>query len=172
MKQLSTNLNMLCNNKNKTQQRARIDKLIFDGKEFITDADISNVLNDYFCNIGANLVKLLPKVDKDYNDYMHYQSKNSMFCKPITACELQDLIKSLDVKKGLGPDNVSSQLVKENCCILINPLVYLYNLSLESGIVPDSLKIAKVILLFKKGDQFLPSNYRPISLLSIFLQIV
>ena len=33
------------------------------------------------------------------------------------------------------------------------------------------MKIAKVIALFKKGEKFLPKNYRPFSLLSMFNQI-
>jgi len=55
---------------------------------------------------------------------------------------------------------------------LIEPLVYISNLSFRTGCVPDSLKIAKVIPIFKKGDKSNPSNYRPISLLSIFHKLL
>ena len=36
---------------------------------------------------------------------------------------------------------------------------------ITTGVFPDSLKISKIIPLFKKGDSPLLSNYRPISLL-------
>ena len=39
-------------------------------------------------------------------------------------------------------------------------------MSLESGIYPEALKVAKTIPIFKKGSHHLISNYRPISLLS------
>jgi len=56
------------------------------------------------------------------------------------------------------------------------PLAKIINCSLETGIVPDELKIAKVIPIYKAGakDEF--SNYRPISILQfcskIFQKIV
>lgn len=40
-----------------------------------------------------------------------------------------------------------------------------------SGLVPDGIKIAKVILLFKAGDRQLQTNYRPISILPCFSKI-
>ena len=41
-----------------------------------------------------------------------------------------------------------------------------------TGIVPDLLKIAKVIPVHKKGEKNLPGNYRRISLLSVFDKIL
>ena len=40
------------------------------------------------------------------------------------------------------------------------------NQMLTNGIFPEKLKLAKVIPVFKSGDDQLFSNYRPISLLS------
>ena len=39
-------------------------------------------------------------------------------------------------------------------------------------IVPDSLKIAKVIPLFKSGDRDIFTNYRPVSILPASLKIL
>jgi len=46
--------------------------------------------------------------------------------------------------------------------------VIIFNLSLSTGQVPSKLKIAKIIPVYKKGKVDVLSNYRPISLLSIF----
>ena len=49
--------------------------------------------------------------------------------------------------------------------------IYLVSLSFTTGEFPNLCKIAKVILLFKKGDPLDCSNYRPISLFSTFSKI-
>ena len=40
------------------------------------------------------------------------------------------------------------------------------NRSFDEGIFPDVWKIANIIPIFLKGDKSLPSNYRPVALLS------
>ena len=42
----------------------------------------------------------------------------------------------------------------------------------ETGVFPNSLKIAEVVPIFKKGDQSKATNYRPISLLFQFDKIL
>ena len=51
-------------------------------------------------------------------------------------------------------------------------LEILFNCSFTTGTVPDHFKMAKVILVYKKASSLMVSNYRPISLLSIFNKIL
>ena len=55
---------------------------------------------------------------------------------------------------------------------LLKPLMHIFNLSLEKGIFPDDLKIARVTLIFKAGDESEMRNYRPISVLPCFSKIL
>jgi len=97
---------------------------------------------------------------------------NSMFCVPIVDSELITFINNVNSNKAAGPDNIGRKLLKEVAPCIITPLLHIFNLSFSTGIVPDSLKIAKVIPVFKTGDQSLLQNYRPISLLSLFHKIL
>ncbi len=60
---------------------------------------------------------------------------------------------------------MSTKLMKSIKAALVNPLTIIIIQSLKTGISPDKLKIARVIPLFRKDDETIFSNYRPISLL-------
>ena len=51
-------------------------------------------------------------------------------------------------------------------------LCFIYNFSFTTGIFPDSLKIAKVTPVYKKGSKFECANYRPIIPLSKLDKII
>jgi len=59
-------------------------------------------------------------------------------------------------------------LIKEVIGAIVDPLLHIYNLSLNKGIVPEQLKTAKVVPISKKDDKSQACNHRPISLLSVF----
>ena len=73
--------------------------------------------------------------------------------------------------KSVGPNSIPIKLLKIIGWSVSPFLALLVNQSFQSGTFPDKLKVAKVISIFKKGNPELPSNYRPISLLSIFSKI-
>jgi hypothetical protein len=117
---------------------------------------------------------LANKISPTSLNHRHYLTGNypdSMFFTPVTESEVIDIIGSLKNSTSKGHDNISTNIVKE-CKLEFAPiLVHIINCSFCDGCVPNNLKVAKVIPLFKSGDKLTVSNYRPISLLPIFSKI-
>ena len=61
---------------------------------------------------------------------------------------------------------ISMTLLKQLCEDICVPIAKLVNMSLEQGVVPDAMKLAKVMPIHKAKSKQLFTNYRPISLLS------
>ena len=74
--------------------------------------------------------------------------------------------------KAVGPYSIPVYLLKILSEYIAVPLCDLINDSFSSGVFPDLMKLAKVIPLYKKSSPEDPTNYRPISLLSVFSTII
>jgi len=83
-----------------------------------------------------------------------------MFCSCVTPEEIIKIIYSFPKNKAPGVDNISSKILKKISYSIIFPLTFIFNLSFTTGIVPDLLKIAKVIPVHKKGEKNFPENYQ------------
>ena len=51
----------------------------------------------------------------------------------------------------------------------IEPLTFIINFSLHSGVFPSELELARVVPIFEASDSSALTNYRPISVLTFFL---
>ena len=87
--------------------------------------------------------------------------------KPPDDIEIATEINILHNKKSVF-DIFNISIIKYIKYEIIPALVLIFNKSITEGIFPEMLKTAKLIPIFKKGDDFIPGNYRPISLLSVF----
>ena len=67
-----------------------------------------------------------------------------MESKPLSINELKDAFFSLKINKSSGVEDVSFNIIKKCFGVLCEPLIYLFQLSLEKGVFPEDLKIAKV----------------------------
>ena len=95
-------------------------------------------------------------------------SCNSFLHFPTIAIEIETEINGLNPTKSVGPFSFPIKILKTLRVLLSEPLAYLYNRSFLTGVVPEKLKVARVIPVFKKGSKAVMNNYRPISLLSVF----
>ncbi|EFA09338.1 hypothetical protein TcasGA2_TC001664 [Tribolium castaneum] len=71
-----------------------------------------------------------------------------------------------------GSDGITARLLKQCCHCLSGPLAQLMTLSLQTGTLPSDWKLAVVKPIYKKGDKFNPSSYRPVSLTSLVIKIM
>ena len=142
-----------------------------DGNVTSDPSDISNIFNNFYINVASSITKTIPITPKSPLDYLTNRASNSLFLTPVTPLEVKDIIDALNPSKSVGPNSIPIKLLKIVGCSISPLLALLINHSFQSGIYPDTFKIAKVISLFKKGNPELPSNYRPNSILSIFSKI-
>jgi len=81
------------------------------------------------------------------------------------------LINGLDSKKSCEHDDIPVRALNLSKYLLTPLLSNAVNESICDGVLPDNLKIAKVVPIFKSGDSEIRTKYRPISVLTYFSNI-
>ena len=123
--------------------------------------DQCNLFNQYFSDQFSE-----PSLYNIPIDYRH-DHKYSINFNPY---QIASLLKDLDPNKTQGPDEIHGRILK-NCFNSLNkPLAILFQLSYNTGIIPDEWKHANVVPIHKKGSKACVENYRPISLTSIIMK--
>ena len=133
---------------------------------YITGADkIANEFNKYFINVGPKLISKVTLPNGSFKDYLNLPVMDSFQFQDIDSIAIGKIINDLKPKTSIGIDGLSSKLLKLLKDYVALPLSMIINQSFRTGIFPDKLKIAKVIPIYKKDDNFIFDNYRPISIL-------
>ena len=136
---------------------------------------IAEHFNNFFSSVGQRYSE--PTTPYDIAKITELMSNtvnndHSIFFAPTNEKEVIQICMSMKSKSSTGHDDISNKVLKEIIPYLAKPLTYIFNQSLSLGIFPDTFKLAKVIPIYKSGDRFDPTNYRPISLLPVFSKIL
>ena len=170
IKMLWTGIKSIVNTKSKNQF-SQISHLLDNGKWINDPVKMANIFNHYFVNAGSCIDKSIPRTKKSPMDYLKSSNPNSMLLAPVKEQEIEIIIQSLNPKKAIGPYSIPTFLLKILSKYIVK-LSQIINLSFEFGIFPDNLKIGKVNPLYKTDSAENASNYRPISVLSVFSKII
>ena len=71
----------------------------------------------------------------------------------VTPEVVASQISNMKENKSPGVDGISPKILKETVEQISTPLVYVFNMTLQEGIVPLDWKEANIIPLFKKGSR-------------------
>lgn len=163
-------LNKVMQRQSKTSNFPEIFKI--NGTPESNSVQIADAFNNFFTSIATDLNSHLPISDVSPTSYIDYNSPNSFFNDPITTHDIISASTQLKPKLTQGNDNISTKILKCTIDETKHVLTHIFNQSFSTGIVPDKFKVAKVLPIFKNGDNDVLNNYRPISILPAFSKLL
>ena len=155
----------------KTSNRSDCIELISDGQNVSDPQKVGNLLNEHFASVGKKIQALIPDSNIDPLKYVKRVEENLLLGN-INETKVVTYVEKLKNKFSSGIDGISNNLLK---CIIHSikvPFCLVLNKSLNSGVFPRKMKIARVRALYKSDNKFLKDNYRPISLLPVMSKIL
>ena len=84
-----------------------------------------------------------------HRSFLSGHACQSVFFDPVTPNELWEISNSFRSGKSAGHDRIAISIITQSIQIIAEPLSHIINLSITRGIVPDQMKIARVVPLLK-----------------------
>lgn len=159
----------------KINKKDEIKTVIYNDHKYSVNNDpneMSIIFNTFFIEMGKKLAESSNfsakncVLNKD-NEF----SFVSFWFKKIANIDVINIVNNCKDVTAPVIDKITVKLLKCIIELVVNPLVYTYNLSIQQSIFPENFKIAMIKPIFKAGDRKNLNNYRPISLLSNFTKI-
>ena len=170
--------------KQSKSEKSLRDILNEDGTPFQSASDLNRHITDFY----KNLYKKVPDSDPEPVNILSFLGnisdnnvvKNSKLTdgewehldRALNISELDQSINDANFNSAPGINGISNKFIRKHWELFRVTLFRCAINTFETGILPDTFKIAKVKLIPKKGDCGKIKNWRPISLLDNFYKII
>ena len=164
-------INEVLNRKQKQQLRSEI--IDNEGNLTSDENKISNSFNTFYKDIALEIVRNIPKSNQPYEYYLSKmkQPENSFELKEVDSYSVYKTMMNISSKKSKGPYGISNYILKKIAPFVFKDLTTCINKSFKEKTFPETLKVSKIVPLFKKGDSTDMNNWRPICQISPFSKV-
>ena len=147
------------------------DAIVIDGALSTNTTEMAESFNNYFSNVCKPNEADEPNLPP-HTTYLKNLSNTVFKFEQINNATVVQYINKLKSSHSCGHDSISSYMLKYIAKDVSPCLTLIINQTLSTGIFPKKLKTAKVIPIFKREEETLIKNYRPISILPVMSKIV
>ncbi len=148
--------------------KGNIPTLIDNNVQYSTPLEKATLLNEYF----AEQSTLPPEPPTFSLPPFHYITNARLDHIEFDAQNINYILRKLPVGKACGSDGISNRLLCMCSSSISVALCNIFQYSMDIGVFPESWKGANVSSVYKKLEDFVKSNYRPISLLSCISKVM
>ena len=141
------------------------NKVVYQGVTISEDRARAEAFNNYF-----------QSVFKDHSDCQEDEvpliiADSRLGLIQVDSDEVRDYLRSLDVNKAIGPDQLPTIVLKE-CADSLDPsIIAIINHGLRNGLHLTQWKCVNIPPVYKKGKREEVVNFRPVSLLSVVSKV-
>lgn len=172
-----------------SKPKLRRNIMLKENNEFITDRRlICNIFAGFFSTM-ANYIGIPDEIDISNENFLQdildkHQDHESVKAirennmhgkcfsfKPVSIEYVQKILSSLKANKSTGCDNIPPRMVKLCAEELSSTITESINSAIKNNQFPSDLKLADLVPLYKKADDMLKENYRPVSILPVFSKV-
>ena len=89
----------------------------------------------------------------------------------IPVLDVRETVGKIKSSMSFGSDNVSCYFLKFALLYIENALLFMFNTSLETGLFPETWKIARITPIFKDGDRSCKANHHPIYVVPVIARL-
>ena len=79
----------------------------------------------------------------------------------FTQEDIIKTIKEIDESSACGPDDIPAIVLKRCCNAISEPILYIWEQSFDTAIIPQLHKEQLITPVHKKGSRAKPEEYRP-----------
>jgi hypothetical protein len=171
------------------KNKSRRNIILKENDHVVTDtSDLCEIFANFFSTVANSIGRpdhidlskpdfLLTTIDKHKNHesvkaILERHTGNVTFeFKPVDNEYVYKLLCKLNIHKATGYDNIPPKMVKLCAKELSVTLTECINCAFKDNIFPEDMKKAEISPIFKKKDDMIKDNYRPISILSVFSKV-